>query len=259
MSPDESNSLRRYSSVLCVGSANPDYQRSLFSNYGRFVDIFAPGLRIWGADSTKTDDPWAMVQKSGTSMAAPHAAGIMAVYIAWEGKKLRKKHAEVVKRIAANKMKGVVDVHGAPQTTRDLLNSGIQSHPSDAPYKGIPDEKDGLSVPECSVWLRETKLCKADGQGEELYFHFSAWGPDGETLYQTAAQDRLAGIPMNGKSFDLPGDHGGLTFNKDGVNPIIKAGDVTINAAESCLAEDAFWDEANPSCPDRAAVRATLQ
>jgi len=163
--------------VLCVGSVDPGYQRSTFSNYRSAVDIFAPGSKIWGADSTKKDDPWAMVQMTGTSMAAPHAAGIMAVYIAWEGKELRKKHSEVVKRIEANKMKDVVDLRGALETTRDLLNSGIQSHPDFKPYNGIPMGKDELYVPECRVWLRETKLCKADGPGEDLYFHFSAWGP----------------------------------------------------------------------------------
>jgi len=66
-------------------------------------------------------------------------------------------------------------------------------------------------------------------------------------------------MPMGGKSFDSPGDRGALTFDQDGVNPIIKAGDVTINATESCLAENSFWDEANPGCPEKAAVRATLQ
>jgi subtilisin family serine protease len=65
-------------SVMTVGStASNDYESS-FSNYGRCVDMLAPGssiTSIWIGGSTATN-VW-----SGTSMATPHVAGVAAQYL----------------------------------------------------------------------------------------------------------------------------------------------------------------------------------
>jgi subtilisin family serine protease len=53
-------------------------QEASFSNYGRAVDIFAPGESIL---STKANDPSTGLRGDGTSMAAPHIAGWMALYL----------------------------------------------------------------------------------------------------------------------------------------------------------------------------------
>ena len=64
--------------VLTVGANNLFYDKRLparFTNYGkRNVDVFAPGVQIY---STIPSDEYA--QKSGTSMAAPSAAGVAAL------------------------------------------------------------------------------------------------------------------------------------------------------------------------------------
>lgn len=59
---------------ICVGSTDKEDQRSFFSNYGSCTDIFAPGSDITGASS----EPGTYVTGSGTSMAAPHVAGVLA-------------------------------------------------------------------------------------------------------------------------------------------------------------------------------------
>lgn len=60
--------------VITVGSTTSIDKRSSFSNYGKCVDMYAPGSSIRAASIyTKTCDSTVM---SGTSMATPHIAGL---------------------------------------------------------------------------------------------------------------------------------------------------------------------------------------
>jgi serine protease len=68
----------RVASALVVGATTKTDQRASFSNFGSCVDLFAPGQEITSAwhtsnSATKTID--------GTSMAAPHVAGAVAIYL----------------------------------------------------------------------------------------------------------------------------------------------------------------------------------
>jgi subtilisin family serine protease len=65
-------------SVLTVGATESDDDESSFSNYGTCVDLLAPGSGIMSSDYSITNG---LVSKSGTSMAAPHAAGVAALYL----------------------------------------------------------------------------------------------------------------------------------------------------------------------------------
>ncbi|GAX15429.1 proprotein convertase subtilisin/kexin type 9 [Fistulifera solaris] len=65
-------------SVISVGATARYDMMGLFSNYGKCVDIFAPGARIISAGHTSDD---AVDRKSGTSMACPHVAGAAAMYL----------------------------------------------------------------------------------------------------------------------------------------------------------------------------------
>lgn len=52
--------------------------RAYFSNHGKCVDVFAPGLNIlstWNTGNTSTNTI------SGTSMASPHVAGLLAYFL----------------------------------------------------------------------------------------------------------------------------------------------------------------------------------
>ena len=68
----------RVSSAITVGSSTSGDAKSSFSNYGSVVDIFAPGSSITSA--WRTSDT-AINTISGTSMAAPHVAGVAARYL----------------------------------------------------------------------------------------------------------------------------------------------------------------------------------
>ena len=69
------------SNVIAVGSITSTGARSSFSNYGAIVDIAAPGSSIYSTLNTGTQGPGSesYASYSGTSMAAPHVAGVVAL------------------------------------------------------------------------------------------------------------------------------------------------------------------------------------
>ncbi|KAI9321726.1 peptidase S8/S53 domain-containing protein [Dichotomocladium elegans] len=67
--------------AITVGATNLNDERAYFSNYGKCVDVFAPGqdiMSIWNSN------PYATNTISGTSMAAPHVAGLSAYLLSLE-------------------------------------------------------------------------------------------------------------------------------------------------------------------------------
>jgi subtilisin family serine protease len=73
-----SQSPARTPSALTVASSTSDDTRSGFSNYGRCVDLFAPGSAI---SSANFSNPHGWTVRSGTSMASPHVAGAAALLL----------------------------------------------------------------------------------------------------------------------------------------------------------------------------------
>ena len=72
------SSPARVSQAITVGATTSTDARSSFSNFGSVVDIFAPGSSIRSAWITSTS---ATASLSGTSMAAPHVAGVAARFL----------------------------------------------------------------------------------------------------------------------------------------------------------------------------------
>lgn len=64
--------------VITVGASTISDSRAYFSNYGKAVDIFAPGLNIL---STYIGSDTATATLSGTSMASPHICGLVTYYL----------------------------------------------------------------------------------------------------------------------------------------------------------------------------------
>lgn len=64
--------------AITVGASESDDTRAYFSNFGGCVDIFAPGRYIVSS-CYESDDHYC--SKSGTSMAAPHVSGVVALLL----------------------------------------------------------------------------------------------------------------------------------------------------------------------------------
>jgi subtilisin family serine protease len=68
----------RVGEAITVSATNKSDAKPTWANYGTCVDLFAPGVGIT-SDSNGSDTATAV--KDGTSMAAPHTAGVAAMYL----------------------------------------------------------------------------------------------------------------------------------------------------------------------------------
>lgn len=70
--------------AITVGASTLSDDRAYFSNWGTCVDIFAPGLNILSTYIGSND---ATASLSGTSMASPHVAGLLAYFLSLQPEK----------------------------------------------------------------------------------------------------------------------------------------------------------------------------
>ncbi len=121
--------------AVTVGSTTSSDSRSSFSNTGACVDIFAPGSSITSAGISSTS---ALAQMSGTSMAAPHVAGVAALIL---GNARALTPAEVASRLSADATRGVITGLNSA-TINALLFQRPSSNASAASFDGDDDASD---------------------------------------------------------------------------------------------------------------------
>lgn len=125
--------------AVTVGASNLADERAFFSNYGKCNDIFAPGLNI---ESTWIGSKYATNTISGTSMASPHIAGLLAYLLSLQP---AKDSAYAVADISPKELKANLIAIGTkdaltdvPSDTFNILawNGGGASNYSDIIKKG---------------------------------------------------------------------------------------------------------------------------
>ena len=102
----------RVGAAVTVGATTSSDSRASYSNYGTCLDLFAPGSSItsaWHTSNTATNTI------SGTSMAAPHVAGVAALYL--QG-----------------------DATAAPGVVRDAIVNSATSNAVTSPGTGSPNK-----------------------------------------------------------------------------------------------------------------------
>ncbi|KAF2673023.1 vacuolar serine protease [Microthyrium microscopicum] len=124
---------------VTVGASTLSDDRAYFSNFGKCTDIFAPGLNI---QSTWIGSKYAINTISGTSMASPHIAGLLAYYLSLQP---AKDSAYTVAEISPKDLKKTIISIGTkgvladiPSGTPNVLawNGGGSSNYSDIVGKG---------------------------------------------------------------------------------------------------------------------------
>lgn len=102
--------------AITVGAVDRNDQRASFSNFGRCLDVFAPGVGIVSAVSTTAT---AFATHDGTSMATPHVTGVAALVLEQDP---TASPAEVTEAIIAN---ATTDAVTNPKSPNRLLFSGF--------------------------------------------------------------------------------------------------------------------------------------
>jgi subtilisin family serine protease len=117
--------------AITVGAASDqvfDY-RQPFSNWGSCVDIFAPGQAIYSATHLNSTG---LVVNAGTSMAAPHVAGVMALWLEADPSLAPSKLHQMV---IGNAAQGVIADARSPNP--HMLQSGHTAPPPTPPTTAV--------------------------------------------------------------------------------------------------------------------------
>jgi subtilisin family serine protease len=105
------------SEAITVGATNQNDARAEFSNYGPTLDLFAPGV---GIPSAWIGGDLMIATASGTSMASPHVAGVVALYLQ---NHRTASPAAVCSALVGNSTEGVISNPGQESPNRLLFTN----------------------------------------------------------------------------------------------------------------------------------------
>jgi subtilisin family serine protease len=173
--------------ALTVGATQSNDKMPSFSNYGRCVDIFAPGLYIVSS-WLDSDDSWTTL--SGTSMSSPHVAGAAALYLQGHPSAPA---SEVAWAVTSTATQGAITSLGAGSPNKLLFTGAAPSGPP-------PSSTDTPPTASISGSCRRNSGCNLDGSGSRddhgIVSYEWSWG-DGTTTVSSS--------PSASHSYPSPG------------------------------------------------------
>jgi subtilisin family serine protease len=236
----------RVTSANTVGSTTSTDARSSFSNFGSCVDIFAPGSSItsaWYTSSSATNTI------SGTSMASPHVAGVLALYLeANPGASPSAASQAITSAATPNKVTGPGS--GSPNRLLYSLLGGTAPGDTTPPTTSITSPANGATVSGTVT----VSANASDGVGVtrvELYVDGSLTGTDTSSPYLFAwntATVSNGGHSLQTRAYDAAGNVGtSAAVNVTASNGTGGGGELIANggfegsAASWTLAGNAYW------------------
>jgi hypothetical protein len=133
----------RAPAAVTVAASDDLDRQATFSNYGKCVDLYAPGVGIkstWHASSTAT------ATMSGTSMATPHVAGAAALLLSQNP---RLTPAQVADAVVSSAVTGVITRVGGGTPSRLMNIAAAGAFSSQAPFRQLDTRTGtgGISAP----------------------------------------------------------------------------------------------------------------
>jgi subtilisin family serine protease len=179
----------RTPSAITVGATDVTDTRGWFSNWGTCVDVFAPGVDVPSAGWTADD---ASDTFSGTSMASPHVAGIVARYLQSHPTATP---ASVSAALLAGATPGVVgDPKGSPNRLAYVA-------PSELPGKAVIRKAASGSTVDGAVSVTGKWAEPASGGPVAKYYITATRKSDGVkktvTASSTARSKKITGLKRN--------------------------------------------------------------
>ncbi|KAG0657624.1 serine protease [Maudiozyma exigua] len=122
--------------AITVGASTLSDDRAYFSNWGKCVDIFAPGLNILSTYIGDSNDVTATL--SGTSMASPHVAGLLTYFLSLQPEKSSDFYSEQI--ITPEQLKQKLIAY----STKNVLNDISADTPNKLIFNGAGGDLSGF-------------------------------------------------------------------------------------------------------------------
>jgi subtilisin family serine protease len=234
----------RVSSAVTVGATTSSDARSSFSNYGSCLDTFAPGSSItsaWSTSNTATNTI------SGTSMASPHVAGALALYLQTNP---TASPATATQALLSNTTPNKVTSAGSGSPNRLLYSLFGAAPPGDTtpPTTSITSPANGATV-SGTVTVSANASDNVGVTRVELYADGTLVGSDTSSPYVVAwntAAVSNGGHSLQTRAYDAAGNVGSsatvsVTVSNTSGGELIVNGGFEGSAASWSLAGNAYW------------------
>jgi hypothetical protein len=236
----------RVAAANTVGATTNTDARSSFSNYGTCLDIFAPGSSITSAWNTSDS---ATNTISGTSMATPHVAGAIALYLETNPSA---SPATVTQALVNNSTTGVVTNPGSGSPNRLLYSLFGGAPPPDAtpPTTSISSPANGSTV-SGTITVQANASDNVGVTRVELYVDGTLIGTDTSSPYAFTWNTTSVGDGSHGlqtRAYDAAGNVGSsavvtvtVSNGGGGGGELIVNGGFEGSASPWVLSGNAYW------------------